>query len=74
MSVLAQGATRYNLSKNNFADTVIKLPQKGEQIAIASFLLESEIELDALKKKLIKIQKIKSGMMSELLTGKKRLI
>ena len=74
MSVLAQGATRYNLSKNNFADTVIKLPQKGEQIVISSFLLESEIELDALKKKLIKIQKIKSGMMSELLTGRIRLV
>ena len=74
MTILAQGATRYNLSKNSFADTLIKLPQKNEQLAISSALLDSEIEISNLRKKLAKIKKFKYGMMSELLTGRIRLV
>lgn len=74
MSVLAQGATRYNLSKNNFANTVIKLPTKDEQIAIASMLSDIDSEIGQLEKNLSKYKNIKSGMMSELLTGRIRLV
>ena len=74
MSVLAQGATRYNLSKNNFAETVIKLPVKEEQTAIASILSDMDVEIEALEQKLKKTRQIKQGMMQQLLTGKIRLV
>ena len=74
MSTLAQGATRYNLSKNNFAETIIELPKKEEQTAIASILSDMDDEISALEQKLAKCQKLKQGMMQQLLTGKIRLI
>lgn len=74
MSILAQGATRYNLSKNNFAETVIKLPTKEEQTAIASILSDMDNEIETLEQKLEKTRQIKQGMMQQLLTGKIRLV
>ena len=74
MSVLAQGATRYNLSKNTFAETVIKLPPKEEQTAITSILSDMDNEIENLKQKLAKVRQIKQGMMQQLLTGKIRLV
>ncbi len=74
MGVLAQGATRYNLSKNNFAETVLKLPPKDEQTAIASILSDMDNEISALEQKLKKAHQLKQGMMQQLLTGKIRLL
>ena len=74
MVLLAQGATRYNLSKTNFLETVIALPNKDEQKAIAQILFDMDAETDALIAKLEKAKQIKQGMMSELLTGRIRLI
>lgn len=74
MNVLAQGATRYNLSKNNFAETVIKLPSKDEQTAIASILSDMDSEIESLEQKLEKYRQVKQGMMQQLLTGKIRLV
>lgn len=74
MGTLAQGATRYNLSKNNFADTIVFLPSKEEQIAIASILSDMDNEIEALEQKLAKTRQIKQGMMQQLLTGKIRLV
>lgn len=45
-----------------------------EQIAIAQVLSDMDAEIEKLEKKLSKYQKIKQGMMQELLTGKIRLI
>ncbi len=74
MSILAQGATRYNLSKNNFADTIVLLPSKEEQTAIASILSDMDNEIEALEQKLAKTRQLKQGMMQQLLTGKIRLV
>lgn len=74
MGTLAQGATRYNLSKNNFADTIVLLPSKEEQTAIASILSDMDKEIEALEQKLAKIRQVKQGMMQQLLTGKIRLV
>lgn len=74
MSVLAQGATRYNLSKNNFAETIIQLPTKEEQAAIAAILSDMDNEIKTLEQKLAKTRQIKQGMMQQLLTGKIRLV
>lgn len=71
---LAQGATRYNLSKNNFMKMGIPFPQPEEQTAIAQVLSDVDTEIEALEHKRDKYKAIKQGMMQELLTGKTRLI
>ena len=71
---LAQGATRYNLSKNNFLKMEISYPNPEEQTAIAQILSDMDAEIEQLEQKLAKYRMIKQGMMQELLTGKTRLV
>jgi type I restriction enzyme S subunit len=71
---LAQGATRYNLSKNLFYKIEFKHPIIQEQKAIAQVLSDMDAEIEALEEKLEKYKTIKQGMMQELLTGRIRLI
>ena len=71
---LAQGATRYNLSKTALLRVEFPLPKVEEQVAIATILSDMDAELAALERKLIKARRIKQGMMQELLTGRIRLI
>ena len=73
MRVLAQGATRYNLSKSYFSNTEIVIPQKSEQIAIATALSDIDNLIANLEKLIAKKKAIKQGAMQELLTGKRRL-
>lgn len=70
---LAQGATRYNLSKSNFMKMEIEIPNPEEQTYIATILTDMDAEITVLEKKLEKQQRIKQGMMQNLLTGKIRL-
>lgn len=49
-------------------------PTKEEQEAIAGILFDMDSDIHRRKKKLSKYQKIKQGMMEELLTGKVRLM
>lgn len=49
-------------------------PTKEEQEAIAGILFDMDSEIHKLEEKLSKIQKVKQGMMEELLTGKVRLV
>ena len=74
MFSLAQGATRYNLSKNNFYKLEIIIPEYNEQTAIANILYDIDNEIEILEQKLRKYQNIKKGMMQELLTGRIRLV
>lgn len=74
MRVLAQGATRFNLSKDYFSQTEIKLPPYEDQVEIAQTLADMEGDILSLKKKCLKYKAIKQGMMEELLTGKVRLM
>ena len=72
---MAQGATRYNLSKANFNNVIINFPKDiREQQAIAQILSDMDGEIKALEQQLQKTQALKQGMMQELLTGKIRLI
>ena len=71
---LAQGATRYNLSKANFFNLEISFPKSlTEQTRIATILSDMDAELEALEQHLHKARQIKQGMMQELLTGRVRL-
>lgn len=72
--LLAQGATRYNLSKSNFIKLELELPIPEEQTHIAKILSDMDTEIEQLEIQLSKYKMLKIGMMQELLTGKKRLI
>lgn len=71
---LAQGATRYNLSKSAFLKAKALLPGVEEQKAISSLLFDLDSKISALETKLAKVRLIKQGMMRELLTGRIRLV
>ncbi len=75
MTSLAQGATRYNLSKSLFNSVSLLLPPtKSEQATIAQILSDMDNEIAALETKRDKYKQVKVGMMQELLTGKIRLV
>lgn len=74
MKSLAQGSTRYNLSKTALREASILLPLKDEQVAIAEVLSGMDAELIALEARRDKTRNIKQAMMQELLTGKTRLL
>jgi type I restriction enzyme S subunit len=74
MKSLAQGSTRYNLSKGALLDASIRLPSLPEQTAIAAILSDMDAELSAVEARRGKTLALKQGMMQELLTGKTRLV
>ena len=74
MSVLAQGATRYNISKSAFLQLEIPQPSADEQTAIATVLSDIDAELATLESRRDKTRSLKQGMMQELLTGRIRLV
>ena len=71
---LAQGATRYNLSKTNFLKSTLTLPTYDDQVQIANVIRDIDSEIQNLEQKLAKYQLAKQGMMQQLLTGKIRLV
>lgn len=74
MKSLAQGSTRYNLSKVALLNSSIRLPSLPEQTAIARVLSDMDAELSALEARRDKTRALKQAMMQELLTGRTRLV
>lgn len=74
MKSLAQGSTRYNLSKVALLNSSLRLPTLPEQTAIAAVLSDMDAELSALMARRDKTQDLKQAMMQELLTGRTRLV
>lgn len=74
MKSLAQGSTRYNISKTALKQAVLKLPTLDEQNAVAEVIRDMSEELSRLQRRLAKSREIKQGMMQQLLTGKVRLV
>lgn len=74
MKSLAQGSTRYNLSKSALLQARLVLPNLEEQTAIATVLSDMDADLSALEARLAKTRDLKQGMMQELLTGRTRLV
>lgn len=70
----ANGSTFLEISKNSLSSISIRTPSLNEQTAIAQVLSDMDAEIEKLEKKLSKYQKIKQGMMQELLTGRIRLV
>lgn len=73
ISSLAQGSTRFNLSKNQFKKITVHLPSIEEQKAIAAILSTADEELRLLEAQLSALQAQKKGLMQQLLTGKIRV-
>lgn len=74
MYKLAQGATRFNLSKNELMKEKIYIPSNiSEQHAIAEVLSTADDEINLLNQKLEATKEQKKGLMQQLLTGQVRV-
>lgn len=62
-----------SISKASLCSLIIRYPETPEQETIAEVLANIDNSIVALQIKLLKAQKIKQGMMQQLLTGKVRL-
>lgn len=67
------GSTITGLSQANFWKYLIKLPPPIEQEKIASVIQKQESVINETKDELLKLQRIKIGLMQDLLTGKVRV-
>lgn len=70
---LAQGFTRYNISKIKLLDLEIDLPGSGEQQRIVAMLTEEDAHVEAADKLLAKQSLLTQGVRNCLLTGRSRL-
>ena len=69
-----QTGSQMNLNTGLINSTVIKLPSRVEQTAIAAVLSDMDAELSALLARRDKTRALKQAMMQELLTGRTRLV
>ena len=75
ISILLAGSSISNLTPGSIESFVVSAPtDRAEQTAITTLLSDMDAELAALEAKLAKARQIKQGMMSELLTGRVRLV
>lgn len=76
LRMLSSGeGARGGLTKRQIENYSVFMPSdKEEQEAIAKILTDMDDEIESLEKKLAKYEQVKQGMMTELLTGKIRLI
>ncbi|MDX1955563.1 MAG: hypothetical protein SFU20_08505, partial [Chitinophagaceae bacterium] len=71
---LAQGSTRFNLSKAGLMELELYVPHDiKEQNAIAELISKVEDEIFLLSFQVESMKTQKSGLMQQLLTGKKRV-
>ena len=63
---LAQGSTRYNISKNEFTKMVLGIPSLQEQQKIADFLMSVDNWINNLKTQKESLEKYKKGMMQKI--------
>lgn len=63
---LAQGSTRYNISKNELMKTVVELPTIQEQTKIANFLAAIDDKISHTHKQLENMQTWKKGLLQKM--------
>ena len=66
ISILAQGSTRYNLSKNELMKLAIEIPCIEEQTQIATFLCTIDERMDKEEKKLEELKVWKKGLLQKM--------
>ena len=71
------GGTQINLSQSQIANYLIVIPPLSEQQSIATYLDEKCSEIDAnianLEKQIEKYKELKRALISEVVTGKRRV-
>lgn len=72
ITILAQGSTRFNISKKEVMKLKIVIPSIKEQAAITAVLSMATKEIELARAKLVALRAQKRGLMQQLLTGKKR--
>lgn len=70
---LAQGSTRFNISKNEVMKINVFLPSIEEQRAIVSVLSNADNEIKLLQRRAKYVKLQKKGLMQQLLSGKVRV-
>lgn len=73
VKVLAQGSTRYNISKRALLGAPLAIPPAPEQQAIAIALSDMDALLASFDQLIAKKRDLKQAAMQQLLTGEKRL-
>ena len=73
LNKLAQGATRFNLSKAQLVKINLLLPEVAEQRAIADCLSATERVIKTLNDQVAHLTTQKRGLMQQLLTGQTRV-
>jgi type I restriction enzyme S subunit len=63
---LAQGSTRYNISKIEFMKLVVKLPTIQEQTKIANFLSAIDRKIDLVSQQLDEAKAFKKGLLQQM--------
>ncbi|MBU4076585.1 MAG: restriction endonuclease subunit S [Euryarchaeota archaeon] len=70
---ITQGATNKNINAYNIKKIKIPLPPLPEQRRIAEILSAADRKLELERRRKEKLERVKKGLMNELLTGKKRI-
>jgi type I restriction enzyme S subunit len=73
VAALAQGSTRYNISKRALMAAPLSVPPRLEQRAIAAALSDADALLSGLNRLIAKKRDLKQAAMQQLLTGRTRL-
>jgi type I restriction enzyme S subunit len=66
MIPLAQGSTRYNISKSAFVKLKVSLPNIEEQTKIANFLSDIDLKIEALNTKIENSKNFKKGLLQQM--------
>ena len=66
MSILAQGSTRFNLSKRSFCNSKISLPTLPEQTAIANYFTHLDTLISSTSRRLEKLRAVKAAALQTL--------
>ena len=73
LKFLAQGSTIKGILKDDLANFKIPLPPFPEQRRIAEILSAADMKLELERRRKEKLEKVKKGLMNEMLTGRKRV-
>lgn len=63
---LAQGSTRYNISRTGFLKISLRIPHPDEQRKIATALSALDAKIDALSQKITEMEAFKKGLLQKL--------
>lgn len=66
IKILAQGISRYNISKNKVMELEISLPNNEEQKLLGTFLQRIDLIITLHQRKLDKLQEVKKGLLQKM--------